>query len=96
MEVLRPKRPFWEVPSSSASYYPMQAYNAIGMEVGAAFPYAGTDQSSRQEPSGRIACNVESCVYHAEGDHCSAPEIQVGPENAVDNEATLCATYRHK
>lgn len=96
MEAKRPNRPFWDVPPSDSSFYPMQAYNAIGMEVGAAFPFAGPAMRSGPEPSGRISCNVDSCVYHTKEDICSAPEIKVGPENAVNKGDTLCATYRHK
>ena len=40
-----------------------------------------------------VKCIVNTCHYHAEGDHCSAARIEVQPKNASQSEETDCATF---
>ena len=40
-----------------------------------------------------VKCIVNTCHYHAEGDHCSATRIEVQPRNASQSEETDCATF---
>jgi len=41
-----------------------------------------------------IKCEVNNCVYHASGDACSAPCIEVTPSYASNSGETACATFR--
>ncbi len=41
-----------------------------------------------------IKCEVNNCVYHASGDCCNAPCIEVTPSYASTCGDTACATFR--
>ena len=41
-----------------------------------------------------IKCEVNNCVYHAMGDCCNAPCIEVTPSHANTSGETACATFR--
>jgi len=40
-----------------------------------------------------VKCEVNTCIYHTEGDYCSAKEIKIHPRNATNTEETDCATF---
>ena len=90
MEPIQPTSRFWNG-DTGAYLFPMDTMAAMSAGIN---PYANF--TSVQGQNGRIACNVESCVYHSDDNHCTASGITVGPENARQETETLCATYRHK
>jgi len=40
-----------------------------------------------------VSCNVQGCMYHAQGNKCTAGHIQVSNPTATVNSETLCATF---
>jgi len=40
-----------------------------------------------------VKCVVNTCYYHATGDHCSAAKIEIQPSNASNTQDTDCATF---
>lgn len=49
--------------------------------------------SNTNQPIGRVKCAVDSCHYWAKGEHCTAQEIEIQPQGAMDTDATDCATF---
>lgn len=43
-----------------------------------------------------IVCDVTNCAYHAEGNHCYAGTISVGPRSADCSANTNCVTFKPK
>lgn len=41
-----------------------------------------------------IVCDVQSCVYHAKDNCCTASEILVGPKHASSSSETACVTFK--
>jgi len=52
----------------------------------------GSVQKTDQHLPG-VKCVVSSCYYHAEGNYCTAEQIEIQPPNAKDTEETDCATF---
>jgi len=50
--------------------------------------------SNSKECNDSIKCDVVNCTYHNESDHCTAKKIHVGPQFAVSNQDTVCATFK--
>lgn len=46
-----------------------------------------------QGPNTGIKCEVNTCYYYMNGDHCTAEKIEVKPRNASDSGQTDCATF---
>jgi hypothetical protein len=46
------------------------------------------------EPNPGIKCEVNTCYYYMNGDHCSAQRIEVQPRNANNSDDTDCATFK--
>lgn len=45
----------------------------------------------------KIHCEVSDCIYHdCDNDHCTAKQIQVGPQNACCCSETICGTFKKK
>ncbi|HPT79452.1 MAG TPA: DUF1540 domain-containing protein [Candidatus Atribacteria bacterium] len=49
------------------------------------------DKSNNPLPG--VKCVVNSCYYHAQGDYCTAQQIEIQPRNAKNTEETDCATF---
>ncbi|HOB19836.1 MAG TPA: DUF1540 domain-containing protein [Candidatus Atribacteria bacterium] len=49
------------------------------------------DKSNSPLPG--VKCVVNSCYYHAQGDYCTAQQIEIQPRNAKNTEETDCATF---
>ncbi len=43
-----------------------------------------------------IKCQVVSCYYYMNGDHCTADRIEVLPRNATSTDETDCGTFAKK
>lgn len=43
-----------------------------------------------------IKCQVESCYYYMNGDHCTADRIEVLSRNASNTDETDCGTFAKK
>lgn len=41
-----------------------------------------------------VKCVVNTCMYHKEGDRCTAHKIEIRPRNATNSNDTDCATFR--
>lgn len=41
-----------------------------------------------------VKCVVNSCMYHTNGDRCTAKKIEIRPRNASKSDDTDCATFR--
>jgi len=46
-----------------------------------------------QSPNTGIKCEVNTCHYYMDGDHCTAERIEIKPRNASSSEQTDCATF---
>lgn len=40
-----------------------------------------------------VKCVVNTCYYYAQGDYCTAKQIEIQPRNARNTEETDCATF---
>ncbi|MGI5849331.1 MAG: DUF1540 domain-containing protein [Christensenellales bacterium] len=47
-------------------------------------------------PNPGIRCQVNTCYYYMDGNHCCADQIEVQPKNAMNNEETDCGTFMKK
>lgn len=45
------------------------------------------------QPNSGIRCEVNTCTYYMDGDHCSAEMIEVQPRNAANSQETDCSTF---
>ncbi|SDZ22228.1 protein of unknown function [Proteiniborus ethanoligenes] len=45
------------------------------------------------KPLNGVKCVVNTCHYYAQGDYCSAAQIEIQPRNASSTEETDCATF---
>lgn len=43
-----------------------------------------------------INCDVKSCYFNDNCDHCTAEKIEVGPSYAATSNDTICATFKPK
>lgn len=50
--------------------------------------------SRYEDKVNHIKCEVSNCVYHASGDCCDAPCIEVTPSYASKCGDTACATFK--
>lgn len=41
----------------------------------------------------KVKCVVNTCIYHTDGDYCSAENIEIQPRNASSTQETDCATF---
>lgn len=46
------------------------------------------------EPLDGVKCIVNTCHYHAQGDKCTADQIEIKPRNASTSAETDCATFK--
>lgn len=44
-------------------------------------------------PNQGIKCEVNTCHFYMQGDHCTAEKIEVQCKNATDSKQTDCATF---
>ncbi len=42
---------------------------------------------------GGVCCHVEGCMYHAQGNMCTASQIDVKNESALTKAETFCGTF---
>lgn len=47
-----------------------------------------------QDKVNHIKCEVSNCVYHAQGNACNAPCIEVTPSHANSVGDTACSTFK--
>ncbi len=62
---------------------------------------AQQNQSWVQSSSGKqhlagVKCVVSNCFYHEQGDHCSAPGIEIQHRQASEKHETDCSTFEAK
>ena len=53
-------------------------------------------QNVNHETRECISCHVKNCVYHSEGNSCTAGKIQVGNSEASCSKETCCDTFSAK
>lgn len=49
----------------------------------------------KNEKSRDIKCHVKNCVYHCEGNGCSADKIEVEYPGACNCNETQCSTFKY-
>ena len=53
-----------------------------------------SDKNVYENKVNHIKCEVSNCVYHAQGNACNAPCIEVTPSYASKCGDTTCATFK--
>lgn len=44
-------------------------------------------------PNEGVKCEVNTCHYYMQGDHCCAEQIEIQPKNAGSSQETDCVTF---
>jgi hypothetical protein len=45
------------------------------------------------KPNEGVRCEVNTCHYYTQGDHCTANKIEIAPRNANSATETDCETF---